>query len=73
MMNSNHEWELVYFGKPESLQDANGVKKALYEELRKASVAERFQFLNQGALFFSNTDPECAMKHGFAIEISSYF
>ena len=38
------QWELVYFGKAESLAHPDTGSTQLYEELKRAAIVERFEF-----------------------------
>ena len=67
---TNTKWEFVYFGKSESLADPESGFTQLYEELKKASVTERFDF-NDEVQFFTNSDPECAKKHKLRLSVQN--
>ena len=59
---------MVYFGKPESLADPTSGSTQLFEELKTAAIIERYSF-NDEVKIFTNTDPECASKHGLRLSL----
>ena len=40
--STNTQWEMVYFGKAESLADPMSGSTQLFEEFKKAAITERF-------------------------------
>ena len=62
------QWELVYFGNADSLADPATGSTELFEELKRAAITERYSF-NDEVQFFSNTDVDCASKHGLRLSV----